>query len=35
LEVTDGLTAGEQVVTVGIDTLAEGMKIRVAAASGK
>ncbi|MEP6652550.1 MAG: efflux RND transporter periplasmic adaptor subunit [Myxococcales bacterium] len=31
LEVTDGLTAGDQVVTVGIDTLAEGMKIRVAA----
>jgi hypothetical protein len=31
LEVVEGLVAGEQVVTAGIDTLADGMKIRAAA----
>jgi membrane fusion protein, multidrug efflux system len=31
LEVVEGLAAGEPVVTAGIDTLADGMKIRVAA----
>jgi len=30
LEVAEGLAAGEQVVTAGIDTLADGMKIRAA-----
>ena len=29
LEVTNGLRAGDRVVTAGIDTLADGMKIRV------
>jgi RND family efflux transporter MFP subunit len=34
LEVTEGLAAGEVVVTAGIDTLADGMKIRTARPSG-